>query len=138
MSLAKKVLVSPVEVVVGNRGQTCSTIDQQILVIDNGEKFNSLLKLLGFWSVKGHILIFVDKKEEADELFKNLYKVGYKTLVLHGGQDPDDREFTISDFRKGVRKIMIATSLAARGLDVRELRLVVNYKCPDHMEDYVH
>jgi len=52
--------------------------------------------------------------------------------------DPDDREFTIYDFKKGVQNIMIATSVCARGLDIRSIVLVVNFKCPNHLEDYIH
>lgn len=96
------------------------------------------MELLGEWYDKGSILIFVDKQLEADELFKELYKVGYKALVLHGGQDQTDREFTIQDFKDRVRNIMVATSVCARGLDIKHLRLVVNYVCPNHSEDYVH
>lgn len=59
-------------------------------------------------------------------------------MVLHGAMDPDDREFTIYDFKKGVQNIMIATSVCARGLDIRSIVLVVNFKCPNHLEDYIH
>ena len=96
------------------------------------------MELLGEWYDKGSILVFVDKQLEADELFKELYKVGYKALVLHGGQDQTDREFTIQDFKDGVRNIMVATSVCARGLDIKTIKLVINYICPNHSEDYVH
>ena len=59
-------------------------------------------------------------------------------MTLHGAMDPDDREFTIYDFKKGIRTIMIATSVLARGLDIKAIRLVVNFKCPNHLEDYIH
>lgn len=83
-------------------------------------------------------MIFVEKQVEADELFKELYKVGYKAIVLHGGQDQIDREGFIKDFKDGVRNIMVATSVCARGLDISHIRLVLNYMCPSHLEDYVH
>ncbi|KAK9766040.1 pre-mRNA processing RNA-helicase [Basidiobolus ranarum] len=59
-------------------------------------------------------------------------------MSLHGGKDQSDRDTTIADFKSGVINILIATSVAARGLDVKRLNLVVNYECPNHMEDYVH
>jgi ATP-dependent RNA helicase DDX46/PRP5 len=59
-------------------------------------------------------------------------------LVIHGGKDQLDRDFTIKDFKEGRTKILVATSVAARGLDVPHLRLVVNYDVPNHLEDYVH
>ena len=59
-------------------------------------------------------------------------------LVLHGGQDQTDREYTIIDFKKGIRNIMVATSICARGLDIKSLVLVINFNCPNHLEDYIH
>ena len=93
---------------------------------------------MGNWSDKGSILIFVDKQTEADYLFQELLKYGYSSLVLHGAMDPDDREFTIYDFKKKVVNIMIATSVCARGLDIPSIVLVINFKCPNHLEDYIH
>lgn len=66
------------------------------------------------------------------------YQMGYPSLVLHGGQDQTDRDFTIQDFKEGKSNILIATSVAARGLDVKSVVLVINYATPDHLEDYVH
>ena len=90
-NLAKKILVMPVEIVVGSRGQVCSNVEQIIEIRDATTKFFRLLEILGEWSDKGSILIFVDRQIEADELFKELLKVGYLCLVLHGGQDQTDR-----------------------------------------------
>uniref|UniRef100_A0A8H7TNU8 RNA helicase n=1 Tax=Bionectria ochroleuca TaxID=29856 RepID=A0A8H7TNU8_BIOOC len=59
-------------------------------------------------------------------------------MSIHGGKDQVDRDSTISDFKKGVVPILIATSVAARGLDVKQLKLVINYDAPNHLEDYVH
>lgn len=64
--------------------------------------------------------------------------MGYAALVLHGGQDQTDRDFTIQDFKDGKSNILIATSVAARGLDVKSVVLVINFVSPDHLEDYVH
>jgi len=87
-SLAKSILRSPLEIVVGNRGQTCSTVEQKVMVLENEEeKLFTLLKLIEEWFQKGSILIFVEKQIQADDLFKELYKIGYSALVLHGGMD---------------------------------------------------
>ena len=64
--------------------------------------------------------------------------MGYPCLSLHGGKDQSDRESTINDFKQDVCNLLVATSIAARGLDVKELVLVVNYDTPNHHEDYVH
>lgn len=65
-------------------------------------------------------------------------KSGYYGLSLHGGKDQADRDQTIADFKNGLRTILVATSVAGRGLDVKDLRLVINYDCPNHLEAYVH
>ena len=87
-NLAKSVLKTPIEVVVGNRGQTCSSVEQKVEVLqDSEEKLWKLVELLGLWYEKGSILIFVEKQIDADDLFKELFNIGYKCLVLHGGMD---------------------------------------------------
>jgi len=137
-NLAKKALHRPIEIVVGNRGQACKNVDQLVEVREEDTKFKRLLEILGQWANRGNILIFVEKKEEADTLFKDLFTTGYKVLVLHRGQDQTDRENTILDFKRGVRNIMVATSVASRGLDIKSIGLVINYSPPNHAEDYVH
>jgi len=97
-----------------------------------------LLEILGEWNNKGSIIVFVDRQSEADNLYKDLMKSGYAALLLHGGVDHIDRDFTIYDFKSGVNKILVATSVCARGLDIKQCVLVVNYVCPNHLEDYIH
>ena len=76
--------------------------------------------------------------QAVDNLFRQLVDSGYPCLALHGGMDQQDRDFTLSDFKAGHRTILIATSVVARGLDVRDCVLVINYTTPNHYEDYVH
>ena len=104
-----------------------------------------MTRLLEAMAIKQHkdeedfrTLIFVERQESADELFRELMRKGYICTSLHGGKDQVDRDQAISDFKAGYIPIVIATSVAARGLDVKELKLVINYDCPNHMEDYVH
>ncbi|XP_053993125.1 probable ATP-dependent RNA helicase DDX46 [Hylaeus volcanicus] len=138
-SLARRILQKPLEISVGNKGQTASRIEQYIEVWTNyREKFLRLLQLLGEWNDHGSIIIFVSKQNEADELFAELLKYGYPSFVLHGGQDQADRDFTVQDFKEGSKAILVATSVAARGLDVMSVVLVINFVAPDHLEDYVH
>jgi len=86
----------------------------------------------------GRVLIFVDRQELADELFRRLMEKGHLCRSLHGGMDQDDRDDALTDFKKGICNILVATSIVARGLDVRQLHLVINYEVPNHYEDYVH
>jgi len=137
-ALARKLLKSPIEIEVGGRSVVCSDISQHVVVLEEDNKFLKLLELLGLYQEQGSVLVFVEKQESSDSLFKDLLKRGYPCLSLHGGMDQFDRDSTITDFKNGNVKIMVATSVAARGLDVKQLNLVVNYDCPNHYEDYVH
>jgi len=136
--LARKVLKYPLEIIVGGRSIANDNITQYVEVREEDDKYMRLLQLLGIWFERGSILIFVDTQQKTDVLFKDLQGSGYPVLALHGGMDQADRDFTIDDFKKGVGTVLIATSVAGRGLDVPECRCVINYSCPNHLEDYVH
>uniref|UniRef100_A0A3P8U516 Probable ATP-dependent RNA helicase DDX46 n=1 Tax=Amphiprion percula TaxID=161767 RepID=A0A3P8U516_AMPPE len=137
-ALARRILSKPIEVQVGGRSVVCSDVEQHVLVIDEDKKFLKLLEILGHYQEKGSVIIFVDKQEHADGLLKDLMKASYPCMSLHGGIDQYDRDSIINDFKNGACRLMVATSVAARGLDVKQLILVVNYSCPNHYEDYVH
>ena len=108
------------------------------VILQDDQKYLKLLELLGIYQPTGSVIVFVDKQEHCDELMKNLLKNSYPCMSLHGGIDQYDRDSTMIDFKSGDIPLMIATSVAARGLDVKDLILVVNYDCPNHYEDYVH
>lgn len=142
-ALARKTLVKPVEIVVGGRSVVAPEITQVVEVRSEETKFVRLLELLGNLyehekNEDDRALIFVDRQEAADGLLKDLMRKGYPCMSIHGGKDQIDRDSTIDDFKAGVVPILIATSVAARGLDVKQLKLVVNYDAPNHLEDYVH
>ncbi|KAM7162536.1 putative ATP-dependent RNA helicase DDX46 isoform 3-T3 [Macrochelys suwanniensis] len=137
-ALARRILNKPIEVQVGGRSVVCSDVEQEVIVIEEENKFLKLLELLGHYQEKGSVIIFVDKQEHADGLLKDLMRASYPCMSLHGGIDQYDRDSIINDFKNGVCKLLVATSVAARGLDVKQLMLVVNYSCPNHYEDYVH
>ena len=142
-SLARKTLSKPVEIVVGGRSVVAPEITQLVEVRTEETKFLRLLELLGNLyndaaNEDDRALIFVDRQESADGLLRDLMRKGYPCQSIHGGKDQIDRDSTIDDFKAGVIPILIATSVAARGLDVKQLKLVVNYDVPNHLEDYVH
>ncbi|KAG5442579.1 putative ATP-dependent RNA helicase ddx46 [Clonorchis sinensis] len=136
--LARKALTLPIEIQVGGRSVVCSDVEQHALVLTEDEKFYKVLELLGIYQEAGSVLIFVEKQESADELMRVLLKYGYPCLSLHGGIDQYDRDSVMTDFKRGNIRLLIATSVAARGLDVSDLMVVINYDCPNHYEDYVH
>lgn len=142
-ALARKTLARPVEIIVGGRSVVAPEITQIVEVRPEDQKFVRLLELLGNLYAEeknedDRALIFVDRQESADGLLKALMNRGYPCMSIHGGKDQIDRDSTIDDFKAGVVPILIATSVAARGLDVKQLKLVVNYDAPNHLEDYVH
>ncbi|KAH7328682.1 P-loop containing nucleoside triphosphate hydrolase protein [Stachybotrys elegans] len=140
-SLTKKVLKSPIEITVGGRSVVAKEIEQIVEVREESTKFVRVLELLGELYDRdedARSLIFVERQEKADDLLKELMMKGYPCMSIHGGKDQIDRDSTISDFKKGIVPILIATSVAARGLDVKQLKLVINYDAPNHLEDYVH
>jgi ATP-dependent RNA helicase DDX46/PRP5 len=142
-ALARKTLAKPIEIVVGGRSVVAPEITQIVEVRAEEQKFVRLLELLGNLyadeqNEDDRALIFVDRQESADGLLKALMNKGYPCMSIHGGKDQIDRDSTIADFKAGVIPILIATSVAARGLDVKQLKLVVNYDAPNHLEDYVH
>lgn len=140
-ALARKTLQKPVEIVVGGRSVVAPEITQTVEVRSDESKFLRLLELLGeLYQTDDDVrtLIFVDRQESADTLLRDLLRKGYPCMSIHGGKDQVDRNSTIDDFKAGVVPILIATSVAARGLDVKQLKLVVNYDAPNHLEDYVH
>ncbi|KAJ7095258.1 P-loop containing nucleoside triphosphate hydrolase protein [Mycena belliarum] len=140
-ALARKILHKPLEITVGGRSVVAAEIEQIVEVRAEDTKFNRLLEILGQMyneDPECRTLVFVDRQEAADNLLRELMRKGYLCMSLHGGKDQVDRDSTIADFKAGVVPIVIATSVAARGLDVKQLRLVINYDAPNHMEDYVH
>jgi len=142
-ALARKALKNPVEIVVGGRSVVAPEITQIVEVRNEDQKFFRLLELLGNLyaddaNEDSRALVFVEKQESADNLLRELMRKGYPCMSIHGGKDQVDRDSTIEDFKAGIFPILTATSVAARGLDVKQLKLVVNYDAPNHLEDYVH
>jgi ATP-dependent RNA helicase DDX46/PRP5 len=137
--LAVKILNNPIEIAVGKRNKLNPNITAHVEVVEESKKLLRLLELLGEYTQYDiGIIIFVDKQEDADELYKELHKLGYQGLLIHGGQDQEDRDFAMQDFKNRVRDILICTSVCARGVDVKHCGLVINFNCPNHSEDYVH
>lgn len=137
---ARKILTSPVIVQVGGRSVVCQDVHQTVEIIEEHDKFLRLIPIL-----KKHVdnensaIVFVSKQQKADSLLEDLMQAyDPNCLVLHGGIDKDDRISTFSSFKRGKTKVLVATSIAARGLDVKNCICVINYDCPNHYEDYVH
>ncbi len=134
--LAEKYLKSPLQIQVAPTGATAELIDQEIYVIKSDEKFKTLLKILGDY--KNLVLIFVRTRYGASALAKRLLDNGHKVSEIHSNLSFSQRKTSLAGFKDGSRRILVATDVAARGLDINDIQLVVNYDLPDNSQDYIH
>jgi ATP-dependent RNA helicase DDX46/PRP5 len=138
--VAKQSLKYPVEVIVGGRSVASDNVTQYAELVEQDSKFLRLLQLLGENADEGKkVIVFVSTQVLADSIFEQLLRCGYVCLTLHGGKDQEDRDSTISDFKKkGGPNVLVATGVAGRGLDVPSCQCVINFSAPNHLEAYVH
>lgn len=140
-NMATKVLQDPIQLIVGGgRSIVSETITQRVMVVKPEEKIFKLLSILGEFLKEGDskVLIFCSTQDRCDNLLTQVLQRGFTGLSIHGGKNQQDRDGAIDSFQKGTIQLLVATSIAARGLDVKDLGLVINYDAPNHMEDYVH
>ncbi|KAK6108155.1 DEAD/DEAH box helicase family protein [Brugia pahangi] len=140
-TLAKDFLSDPVFVNVGSLKLAAnSNIIQMVTVVEENEKEEKLLEFLNRTSSEQHCktLIFVGMKRTADWLTRLIRKKGYPALSLHGDKSQTERNFVMNDFKNGECSILVATDVAARGLDVNDIKYVINFDCPKNIEDYIH
>ena len=139
-ALARKSLNYPVEVLVGGRSVASDQVQQHGELVEEEDKFLRLLQLLGEHAdEEKKVIVFVDTQSRADSVFEQLSRCGYPSLSLHGGKEQEDRDSTISDFKRvDGPNVLVATSVAGRGLDVPSCGCVINYSAPNHLEEYVH
>ena len=125
-----------VEVSVGQPSQPIQKIDQKVLETTQKAKNEILLDELN--ARQGSVLIFARTKHRTDRLHKYLESYGYPVTRLHGNRTQAQRRQAIEGFRKGQFRILVATDIAARGLDIDNIGHVINYDLPQVPEDYVH
>jgi ATP-dependent RNA helicase RhlE len=135
--LANTILVDPEKVEVTPPSTTADTIDQSLYFVEKGDKKKLLIHLLNDKSIKS-ALIFTRTKHGADKITKDLLKAGIKTEAIHGNKSQNARQKALSNFKSGQIKALIATDIAARGIDIDELSHVINYELPNVPETYVH
>lgn len=135
--VASRYLKNPERVVIGKTSTPAPTIHQEIMHILDSEKYETLLKQLN--ERDGSIVIFVNTKVCADKLARKLTVEDHQRAVaIHGGLRQNKREKVLADFRAGKNRVMIATDVAARGLNIPLIQHVINYDVPLCPEDYIH
>lgn len=134
--LAGKYLRQPERISVNSGTQTALNITQETVNVKDSEKYNLLVQELG--KREGSIIIFVKTKHNTERLAKELSDENHSVSAIHGDLRQNKRERVMAAFRKGRYRIMVATDVAARGLDVPHIQHVINYDLPHAPEDYIH
>ena len=101
------------------------------------DKRNKLISILNS-GIDPPIIIFVNQKKGADVLAKGLEKMGYNAATLHGGKGQEQRELALNGLKEGAKDILIATDVAGRGIDIKDVSLVINYDMAKSIEMYTH
>lgn len=135
--LAKGLVNNPVEISVTPRNTTVEKIDQWIHAVDKTHKSKALIDLIvdNDWQ---QVLVFSKTKHGANRIAKQLGAIGIKAAPIHGNKSQSARTKALADFKSGAIRVLVATDIAARGLDIDQLPHVVNFDLPNVAEDYVH
>ncbi|MDB2515220.1 DEAD/DEAH box helicase [Candidatus Pelagibacter bacterium] len=136
LRISERYLTKPERISTGSTSIPIAKIKQETLQVFKENKYDELIDQ--FLSRKGSILVFVKTKRGADKMVKRLKEEGHSADAIHGDLRQSKRDRVIASFRKGIKRILIATDVAARGLDIPLIQHVINYDLPQVPEDYVH
>ena len=134
--LAKTICNSPLEIDVAPRNSTVETITQQVYMVNKENKLSLLGKLLQ--DTPEQVLVFSRTKHGANNLAKKLSRFGVTAAAIHGNKSQAQRTRALADFKENAVQVLTATDIAARGIDIDQLAMVVNFDLPHVPEDYVH
>jgi ATP-dependent RNA helicase RhlE len=134
--IAAQHMKMPVRTEIAPAGTTAETVSQEVFVVAKEAKSALLQKLLGQYA--GPVLVFTRTKRGAHKLTQNLKKQGHSAAQIHADRTLGQRKEALEGFRSGKYRILVATDIAARGIDVKGIELVINYDLPDDPENYVH
>ncbi len=136
-SLANSILTNPEKVEVAPPSSTADTINQLLYYVDKANKKDLLSTILKDTSIET-ALVFTRTKHGADKVVKDLIRIGVKAEAIHGNKSQNARQRALSNFKDRTTRVLVATDIAARGIDVDELTHVINYELPNVPETYVH
>jgi ATP-dependent RNA helicase RhlE len=137
MQLAKVLLNNPVKVEITPPASTVDLIQQSVFHVDKQHKQSLLIHLLQDKSIET-VLIFTQMKHSADKLARVLNNAGIRTEAIHGNKSQNARQSALASFKNKQTRVLVATDIAARGIDIDELAHVINYELPNVPETYVH
>lgn len=137
VKLAKTILVKPVKVEITPESPTVEAIQQQLYYVDKSDKKNLLIHLLKNPKIET-ALVFTRTKHGADKVAKFLNKARILAEAIHGNKSQNARQRALSNFKTKKTRVLVATDIAARGIDIDELSHVINYEIPNIPETYVH
>ena len=135
--LGKKFLSEPVVVEIKKERPTVDIIDQQVVRVDKEKKKEFLSYFIGSRNLR-KVLVFTNTKKQADELVENLNLDGLPAAAIHGEITQPARQRALADLQSGKVQVVVATDIAARGIDIKDLPHVINYDLPQDIEDYIH
>ncbi|WP_429372472.1 DEAD/DEAH box helicase [Paenibacillus sp. DS2015] len=135
--MVKSLLVNPVKVEITPVSSTVDRIKQSVYLLATGNKQDQLNHLLEDKAIVT-ALVFTRTKRGADRVVRDLTKVNVSAQAIHGNKSQTDRQKALSNFKSGVTRVLVATDIAARGIDIEELSHVINFNLPNIPETYVH
>jgi len=135
--LADSILNNPVKVEVTPVSSTAETIKQSVYFVEREDKLNLLTHILKN-DISDSVLVFARTKHGADKIARKLQKDNITTEAIHGNKSQNARQNALTNFKSGKTRVLVATDIAARGIDIDELKYVVNFELSDVSETYVH
>uniref|UniRef100_A0A915NZF6 Mediator of RNA polymerase II transcription subunit 15 n=2 Tax=Meloidogyne TaxID=189290 RepID=A0A915NZF6_9BILA len=137
--VARQYLRRPAIVYIGSAGRPTERVEQIVIMMSEEMKRKKIVELLFEPNLYiPPIIIFVNQKRGADLLGKGLQKIGFNPCILHGGKGQEAREYALDALKTGAKDILVATDVAGRGIDVKDVSLVINYDMTKSIEDYTH
>ena len=137
ISLSKKILGNPEKVTVQPEQATAEKVEQALYYVSKKSKIKLLIHILKM-NKEGSVLVFSKTKHGANKIVKKLEQIGFSADAIHGNKSQNARQRALGKFKEGSIRILVATDIAARGIDVDDLALVVNYDLPKVSETYIH
>ena len=126
----------PVRVEIAKSGTTAKNVEHELFVVKKDQKLSLLKKILGDY--KGSVLVFIRVKHGARKICNILHEIGISAAEIHSNRSLNQRREALEGFKLGRYRVLVATDIASRGIDVKNIELVINFDLPENAEDYVH